>query len=137
MTAAGILDTTTLVQLARLDPEELPDGVTISVVTLAELTAGPLVTVDEAERVARLAHLQYAEKSFDPLPFDEAAARAYARLLARLRHSARPAPARVFDVMVAATAVAAGLPLYTTRPDDYQGMDELVLHPISRSASTA
>jgi len=73
----GLLDTSTLIQLGRLDDAAtLPDEPLISAVTLAELSVGPLVAADEAERAARQAHVQQAEADFEPLPFDaEAAAR--------------------------------------------------------------
>ncbi len=74
--ARGILDTSTLILLGRLDTTEtLPDEPQITAVTLAELSVGPLVATTDRERVARQAHLQQAEADFDPLPFDAAAAR--------------------------------------------------------------
>jgi len=48
----GILDTSTVILLPRLkDPSALPDKPLISAVTLAELSAGPLVARDDLERV--------------------------------------------------------------------------------------
>jgi hypothetical protein len=71
----------------------------------------PLVTDDEAERARRLAHVQQAEAGFDPLPFDAAAARAFGRVASSLRRSGRKPPARALDALIAATAIASGLPL--------------------------
>ena len=87
--------------------------------------AGPLVAGDESERVARQAHLQQAEADFDPLPFDGAAARAFGRVAASLRRSGRKATARAYDAMIAATALANDLPVYTCNPADFNGIDGL------------
>jgi predicted nucleic acid-binding protein len=127
----GILDTSTVILLDRLrDPSELPDEPLITAVTLAELSVGPLVTSDDAERAARQARLQQAEADFDPLPFDAAAARTFGRVAASLRASGRKVPARTYDAMIAATAVANNVPLYTVNPVDFEGMVELDLRSI-------
>ncbi|MFN2629493.1 MAG: type II toxin-antitoxin system VapC family toxin [Gaiellaceae bacterium] len=124
--ARGILDTSTLIQLQHLpDASALPAEPLITTVTLAELSVGPLVARDEHERVARQAHLQQAEADFDPLPFDAAAARAFGRVAASLRQAGRKTAARAYDAMIAATAVARDLPLYTCNPADFTGIDEL------------
>jgi predicted nucleic acid-binding protein len=128
----GLLDTSTLLLLPRIgDPSVLPDVPLISAITLAELSVGPLVTDDEAERARRLAHVQQAEADFDPLPFDAAAARAFGQVASSLRRSGRKPAARAFDALIAATAVANGLPLYTCNPDDFAGISGLVLRPVS------
>lgn len=122
----GILDTSTVIFLQRLDDAAaLPREPLITAVTLAELSVGPLVTDDEDERVARQAHLQQAEADFDPLPFDAEAARAFGRVAASLRRSGRKPSARAYDAMIAATAVANELPLYTCNPSDFSGIDGL------------
>ena len=135
----GLLDTNTLILLPRFrDASVLPDQPLISTVTLAELSVGPLVAIDETERAARLAHLQQAEADFDPLPFDVEAARAFGQVAAALRRSGRKANARAYDAMIAAVALANGLPLYTCNPDDFAGIDGLVVvgvdHPDRFSA---
>jgi tRNA(fMet)-specific endonuclease VapC len=94
-------------------------------VTLAELSVGPLVASDDAEREARQAHLQQAEAAFDPLPFDAAAPRAFGRVAASLRRSGRKPAARAYDALIAATALAHGLPVYTCNPHDYSGIEGL------------
>jgi tRNA(fMet)-specific endonuclease VapC len=122
----GILDTSTVILLQRLtDATVLPTEPLITAVTLAELSVGPLVAEEDSERVARQAHLQQAEADFDPLPFDAAAARAFGRVAASLRRSGRKATARAYDAMIAATAVANDLPVYTCNPADFSGIDEL------------
>lgn len=124
--ARGVLDTSTVILLQRItDAEQLPVEPLISAVTLAELTVGPLVAGDEREQAARQAHLQQAESDFVPLPFDAAAARAFGQVAASLRRSGRKASARTYDAMIAATALANDLPLYTCNPSDFDGIDGL------------
>jgi tRNA(fMet)-specific endonuclease VapC len=110
----------------------------ITAVTLAELSVGPLVTDEAGERVARQAQLQQAEADFEPLPFDTSAARAFGRVAASLRRSGRKASARTYDAMIAATALANGLPVYTCNPADFSGIDDLdvVAVPVPDDIST-
>jgi tRNA(fMet)-specific endonuclease VapC len=122
----GILDTSAVIALGRMaDARLLPAEPLITAVTLAELSVGPLVAHDEYERAARQAHLQQAEADFDPLPFDAAAARAFGQVAASLRRAGRKPAARAYDAMIAATALANGLPVYTCNPDDFAGIDDL------------
>jgi hypothetical protein len=129
--ARGILDTSAVIALGRIsDVGVLPAEPLITAVTLAELSVGPLVARDEHERAARQAHLQQAEADFDPLPFDAAAARAFGRVAASLRQAgrkpaARAYAARAYDAMIAATALANELPVYTCNPDDFNGISGL------------
>ncbi len=128
---AGILDTSVMIRFRLLpDPVSLPEVPLITAVTLAELSVGPLVARDESERAARLAHLQQAEADFDPLPFDAAAARAFGRVSASLRRAGPKTTARTYDAMIAATALANELPLYTCNPDDFVGIERLDLVPV-------
>jgi predicted nucleic acid-binding protein len=123
----GLLDTSTLILLPRLnDPNVLPDEALISAVTLAELSVGPLVAAGR-ERESRQAVLQQAEADFVPLPFDAEAARAFGRIAASLRRAGRKPAARAYDAMIAAIAVANDLPLYTCNPQDFRGIDGLVV----------
>jgi hypothetical protein len=122
----GVLDTSTVILLGRLtDATALPAEPCITAVTLAELSVGPLIAGEESERVARQAHLQQAEADFDPLPFDASAARAFGGVAASLRRSGRKATARAYDAMIAATAIANDLPVYTCNPTDFNGIDGL------------
>ncbi len=136
--AVGILDTSTLILIDRLEVSDLPKEPVVTVITLAELSVGPLVTADEAERAARLVRLQEAEAVFEPLPFDATAARAYGRVAASLRRSGRKATARAFDALIAATALANGLDVYTCNPKDFEGIDGLnvvaIPHPDDSTA---
>jgi tRNA(fMet)-specific endonuclease VapC len=124
--ARGVLDTSTIILLPQLhDATALPAEPVITAVTLAELSVGPLVARDERERAARQAHLQQAEADFDPLPFDAAAARAFGGVAASLRRAGRKPSARAYDAMIAATAIANDLPVYTCNPADFAGIDRL------------
>jgi predicted nucleic acid-binding protein len=127
----GLLDTSTLLLLPRItDPSVLPDVPLISAITLAELSVGPLVTDDGPERARRTAQVQQAEADFDPLPFDAAAARAFGQVAASLRRSGRKPAARALDALIAATAIANGLPLYTCNPDDFVDIDGLTIRSV-------
>jgi tRNA(fMet)-specific endonuclease VapC len=124
----GILDTSTVILLRSIeDPSALPDEPLITAVTLAELSVGPLVSRSDRERAARQAHLQQAEADFEALPFDSDAARAFGRVAASLRRSGRKSTARSYDAMIAATAVANNVPLYTCNPSDFAGIDDLTV----------
>ncbi|HET9244009.1 MAG TPA: type II toxin-antitoxin system VapC family toxin [Gaiella sp.] len=123
----GLLDTSVVVDLERIDPAELPAEIAISAVTLAELAAGPHATADPAERARRQDRLQRAEATFEPLPFDGAAARAYGRVYAAVAAAGRkPRGPRAFDLLIAATAIAAELPVYTRNPGDFAELDDLL-----------
>ncbi len=122
----GILDTNTVILLPRLnDATALPADPTITSITLAELSVGPLVATTVAERAARQAHLQQAEADFDPIPFDAAAARAFGQVAADLRSAGRKTSARVYDALIAAIAISVDLPLHTTNPDDFAAISGL------------
>ena len=127
----GLLDTNILVLRRGIEPAELPDEMAISAVTLAELSAGVhLVDGDDAparaERARRADVLQRAENEFDPIPFDSEAARMFGRISAAVRASGRTPRRRVADLMIAAVAATAELPVYTTNPDDFAGLEEIV-----------
>lgn len=132
--AEGVLDTSTLILLGRItNGDLLPSEPLITVVTLTELSVGPLVAADDVERAARQAHLQQAEADFEPLPFDAAAARAFGRVAASLRRAGRKPAARAYDAMIAAICVANDLPVHTCNASDFDGIDGLrvvaVPHP--------
>lgn len=125
--ASGLIDTSVVIDLDRVDPGLLPTELAISALTMAELAAGPHATTDSAERARRQDRLQRAEATFDPLPFDGAAARAYGRIYAAIAATGRKARGpRAVDLMIAATALAADLLLYTRNVDDFRGLEHLV-----------
>ena len=140
--AQGLLDTNIMILRKWVNPIELPAEMAISAITLAELSAGPHQVrrndeqsdYDEhAERARRLDVLQRAENEFDPIPFDAEAARIYGRVTAAVITAGRKPRRRVADLMIAAIAIAEDLPLFTTNPDDFAGLDHLLtLVPVTR-----
>lgn len=123
----GILDTSVVIDLDRLEAPDLPVEVAISSITLAELAAGPHATRDPDERGRRQDRLQRAEAAFDPLPFDADAARSYGRVFAAVTAAGQKARGRrAVDLLIAAAALSAGLPVYTRNGDDFQALDHLV-----------
>ena len=138
----GMLDTNILILRRWINPAELPDEMAIGAITLAELSAGPHEVrrndeqdaYDEhAERARRLEVLQRAESEFDPVPFDAEAARIFGRVTAAVVAAGRKPRGRAVDLMIAATAIAEGLPLFTTNPGDFTGLDTLVhIVPVTR-----
>ena len=134
--ARGIVDTSVVIDLERVEPAELPAEIAISAVTLAELAAGPHATRNGSERARRQERLQRTEAAFDPIPFDAAAARAFGRIYEAVAAAGRkPRGRRATDLLIAATALAAGLPLYTRNPDDFAGLADLVeVRPVALPA---
>jgi predicted nucleic acid-binding protein len=122
-----LIDTSVVIDLDRVAAADLPSEIAISAITMAELAAGPHATSDVAERARRQDRLQRAEATFDPLPLDSAAARAYGRVYAAVGVAGRKARGRrAVDLLIAATAIAASLPLYTRNPSDFAGLSELL-----------
>ncbi len=142
VSGAGLLDTNILVLRRVIDPAELPAQMAISAISLAELSAGPhevrpnreqSAYEEIEERARRLDVLQRVESEFDPIPFDAQAARVYGRVAAAVIAAGRKPRRRLADLMIAATAIVEGLPLFTTNPDDYRGMDKLLtVVPVTR-----
>jgi predicted nucleic acid-binding protein len=138
----GLLDTNVLILRRWVDAAELPAEMAISAVTLAELSAGPhevrgsdeqSLYDEHAERARRMNVLQRVEADFDPIPFDAEAARVYGQLAAATIAIGRKPRARLADLMIASTAVAEGLPLFTTNPNDYMGLEHLLtVVPVTR-----
>jgi predicted nucleic acid-binding protein len=122
----GVLDTSIIAALRLFDPAELPEIFLITAVTLGELSYGPHATNDPAERARRIAVLQHVESTFDPLPYDQDAARLYGQICAAVRAIGRQPRGRVADLMIAATAASNGVPLYTANPDDLYGLAGIV-----------
>jgi predicted nucleic acid-binding protein len=123
----GLIDTSVVIDLERVDVAQLPSELTIAAVTLAELAAGPHATADGGERARRQDRLQRAEATFDPVPFDAAAARAFGRIYAAVTAAGGKARGpRAVDLLIAATAVAAELPLYTRNRRDFDELAEVL-----------
>ncbi|MGQ0802922.1 MAG: type II toxin-antitoxin system VapC family toxin [Actinomycetota bacterium] len=123
----GLIDTSVVIDVAQLDESVLPSELAVSALTLAELAAGPHATDDPEERARRQDLLQRAEASFDPLPFDDSAARAYGRVYAEVAAAGRKARGRrAVDMLIAATALAVGIPLYTRNATDFEDLSGLL-----------
>ena len=123
---AGVLDTSIIAALRRYDPAELPGALLITAITLGELSYGPHATDDPLKRAARTAVLQHVEATFDPLPYDHAAARLYGQICAAVRAAGRHPRTLASDLMIAATAASNALPLYTVNPADFRGAESFV-----------
>lgn len=123
----GLIDTSIVIALDRVDPNILPHELAIAAITMAELAAGPHATNDLAERARRQERLQRSEATFDAIPFDAECARAYGRVYAQTLAGGRKARGRrAIDLLIAATALAADLPLYTANPADFSGLEGLI-----------
>lgn len=128
----GLLDTNVMILRRWIPPSLLPAEVAISAITLAELSAGPHQVrrgagyVEHTERARRVDILQRVESEFDPIPFDAAAARVFGRVTAAVLAIGRTPRRRIADLMIASVAAANELPLYTTNPDDFAGLHELL-----------
>jgi predicted nucleic acid-binding protein len=123
---AAVIDTNIIAALRLYDPSEFPEMLLITAVTLGELSFGPHATDDPAKRAGRVAVLQHVEATFDPLPYDQGAARLFGQICAAVRTAGREPRKRVSDLMIAATAASNQLPLYTANPDDFRGSEGLV-----------
>jgi predicted nucleic acid-binding protein len=124
--AQGLLDTSVVVDHDVIDHTRLPDSSAISSITLAELAAGPHAAAREDERARRQDRLQWASTTWDALPFDIDAARAYGRVFAADRAAGRRSGARLSDLLIASVAIANGLPVFTRNPSDLESLEELV-----------
>lgn len=123
----GLIDTSVAVDLATIDRDSLPEVVAVSALSLAELVIGPPGAPDELAAARRQQHLQYVEASVEPLPFDSGCARAYGPIYAAVVKTGRkPRGARAVDLMIAATALAHDLPIWTRNAKDLHGLEELI-----------
>src|SRR3990172_8079273 len=126
MPSRGLLDTSVVVDHDLINPALLPDECAIAAVTLAELAAGPHATDDEQERARRQDRLQWAASTWEALPFDADSARAYGRVFAATRALGRSSRVRMADLLIASTAAAHGLALYTRNAADFAGLDGIL-----------
>ena len=123
---AAVVDTSVIAAVRLFDPADLPDTILITAVTLGELSFGPHASDDPAKRAGRVAVLQHVEATFDPLPYDQAAARLYGQICAAVRAAGRQPRRRSSDLQIAATAASNQLPLYTANPADFTGAEGFV-----------
>jgi predicted nucleic acid-binding protein len=125
--ASGLVDTSVVVDWH--DPAviaALPDELAVSAITMAELAAGPLLAASPVEAAKRQARLQEVESILEPIPFDGTAARSYGLMVAAVVREGRKPRSRFADLLIAATAHASRLDLYTRNGDDFTGLEGLV-----------
>ena len=116
----GLLDTSVLIAPGV---DELPDEAAISAATIGELHFGVHLARDSQARHARLRRLAEIEAAFDPLPIDAPVARAYGMLAHAVVEAGRQPRRRAMDLLIAATAHAHGVPLYTRDAADFAGLE--------------
>lgn len=107
-----------------INVEALPDELGVSVITIGELRAGVLAAGDVVVRDRRLATLTQT-LALEPIPVDGSVAESWAKLRLLLRDSGQKM--LVNDSWIAATAMAAGLPLVTQDEDHVQVPDLQVI----------
>ena len=122
----GLLDTSVVIDHDHIDTALLPDESAISSITLAELAAGPHATENKDERACRQDRLQWATATWDPLPFDAECARMYGRVFSAARVAGQSSRTRLADLLIASTAAANGLPLYTRNAPDFESLRRIV-----------
>ncbi len=123
----GLLDTSVVIDWDDPSVQRgLPEEISISAITLAELAAGPILASTLTEQSNRQARLQQTEATFEPIPFDAAAARSFGQVVAAVASTGRTHRSRMTDLLIAAIAHANGLTLYTRNPDDFIGLEELI-----------
>jgi hypothetical protein len=123
----GLLDTSVVIDWDDPSVQRvLPEEIAVSAITVAELAAGPILASTVTEQSVRQARLQQTEATFEPIPFDAAAARSFGQIVAAVASTGRTHRSRMADLLIAAIAHANGLELYTRNPDDFVGLEELI-----------
>ena len=123
----GLLDTSVVIDWH--DPDvaiALPGEIAVSAITMAELAAGPHLNATGDEAGRRQARLQEAEALVSPIPFDAPAVRSYGLPVAAVIGRGRKPGTGFADLLIAATAHANGLDLYTRNASDLTGIGDLL-----------
>lgn len=116
---SGLLDTGVFIaREVQRSLGQLPDRVALSVVTIGELELGVLAADDNDTRARRADTLALARES-DPIPASEAVMSAWAHLVIDCRRAGIHRTIRLTDALIAATAIAHGLPV-VTQDDDFE-----------------
>ena len=135
-THLGLLDTSVVISLGAVSESDLPAYPFISALTLAELSVGPLIAKSHSERETRQLVLQQVESTFDPLPFDSNCARRFGIIASEMRQGGKKSRARGIDAIIAATALANDLPLYTCNTKHFEAITNLEVLPVPSSAKS-
>lgn len=123
----GLLDTSVVLSMIGAAPGTLPDEAHVSAITMAELVQGPPLARDREERRRRSVLVLAAHRAFpSPLPFDGDCIAAYQSVVERTVGAGRRPRGRTLDLLIAATALAHGMPLFTANPADVAHLDDLV-----------
>lgn len=126
MANRGLLDTSVILDLSKINAEHLPEEIAISAITLAELNAGPAASTDLVEQARRRDLALRIESLVDCLPFDTNCARAYGLVYAAVVRAGRKPRRRIADLLIASTALAEGLILFTRNPEDFRGLEDIL-----------
>ncbi|MCO5315325.1 MAG: PIN domain-containing protein [Solirubrobacterales bacterium] len=119
MASRGLADTSVFVAAETGRPlGSLANELSVATVTLTELELGVLAAAP-ADRARRLRTLSAVREAVAALPLDDQVASRLAELLAQLRGSGRKP--KLFDTIIAATALHHDLPVYT-QDDDFDAI---------------
>ncbi len=125
--AAGLLDTSVIIDWDNPTVQRvLPEEISVSAISLAELAAGPILASTITEQSKRQTRLQQVEATFEPIPFDAGAARSFGQVVAAVASTGRTHRSRTANLLIAAIAHANDLTLYTRNPTDFNGLEELI-----------
>ncbi|MGQ0838080.1 type II toxin-antitoxin system VapC family toxin [Actinokineospora sp.] len=122
----ALFDTSVVIDFPNVPVTGRVREAAISAITLAELASGPAATNDPSIRAARQQRVQFAENAFDVVPVDTNAARYYGHIYALVLVQGRHPRGRIADLLIAATAAANDLPLFTRNPKDFIGLESVV-----------
>jgi predicted nucleic acid-binding protein len=124
-----LLDTSVVIDYPADAVASRAEAAAVSTITLAELSYG-LHTPDPLLNAAREQRYHWIVDTFAPIPFDTSAARVCGALCANVRAAGRDPKPRRFDILIAAVAVALGIPLVTRNESDFRGIHS-ALHIIA------
>ena len=125
-----MLDTNICIYTIKQKPEEvlhrfkqeIPKGLCISAITLAELKHGVEKSAKPERNEIALAQLLAA---LTVIPFDDLAAVEYGKICAHLQKQGTPI--RTMDMLIAASAIASGLTLVTNNTHEFERVPNLSL----------